>query len=306
MGIAAAAGLYLTIFLFLAAIASLLRPDQGADQRWSLKESLKASNRRMKLFLVRHRKKSRRKDALEQRLSAAGLPIKPEEFVVFQLFAALILGGLLQIITQQLLLPLLGAASAYMMSSIWLKAKQRKRIKQFNEGLPDMITSIIGSLKAGFSLPQSLQMIAEESYSPIKEETEFVIKSMQYGKNVEEAMIDWKTRMPSADLDLLVEAILIQRQVGGNLAYLLEKIVETMRERTRIEGQIRTLTAQGKLSGIIIGLLPAVLGFVIYLMNPEYMQTLFVETIGQIMLLIAAVSGVIGFLFVRKITTIEV
>lgn len=301
--------MFLTTFLLLIALHltwNTAAAEGAVREPKTVQGTLKGMNQQLKVLLVRRKKSSLRKDKLEQRLSVAGIPMKPEEFVVLKTFAVFITSGIAFILFQSVIMLLLGAIFGFMGAELWLKGKQTKRMKQFNEGLPGMITSIIGSLRAGFSLPQSLQMIAEESYSPIKEEVQLVLKSMQYGKGVEDAMIDWKKRMPSGDLDLLVEAILIQRQVGGNLAYLLGKIVETTRERTKIEGQIKTLTAQGKLSGIIIGLLPLGLGLVIYMMNPDYMGNLFINPIGQVMLGAAFVSGIIGFIFVRKITTIEV
>ncbi|MFC4557606.1 type II secretion system F family protein [Virgibacillus kekensis] len=302
------AATFITVFLFLFAIvqcrkSEVERPEKKPKR--SISDLLKNANDRLKMLLVRKGKPSEKRNTLQERLSVAGLPIKPEEFVAFRWLIALITGGLLNL-NGNILLGILGFVVGYFIPEVWLKRKMNKRIKAFNEGLPGMITSMMGSLRAGFSFVQSLQMVAEESYSPIKEEVEIVIKSMQYGTTMEDALIEWQKRMPSDDLGLLVDAILIQRQVGGNLAYLLDKIVETIRERTKIENQIKTLTAQGRLSGIIISLLPIGLGFVIYLMNPGYISTLFTETFGQIMLGGALVGGVIGFFLIRKITTIEV
>ncbi|WP_100400291.1 type II secretion system F family protein [Bacillus sp. FJAT-44742] len=304
---------FLTSFLLLLSVTLFRAKKEAADaeaekirEPVTIKGLLKNGNQKLKLLIVKKKKPSKKKDKLEQQLSVAGVPIKPEEFIVFQVFAILIAGGLMHLLTSQLLLMAAGGMVGYLMPKMWLKAKQKKRMKQFNEGLPGMITSITGSLRAGFSFPQSLQMVAEESYSPIREEVQLVLKSMQYGTTLEDALVEWKDRMPSEDLDLLVEAILIQRQVGGNLAYLLDKLVETTRERSKIEGQVKTLTAQGRLSGIIISLLPVGLGVLIYMMNPEYMGTLFIHPIGQGMLVAAVIGGVIGFFLVRKITTIEV
>jgi tight adherence protein B len=232
--------------------------------------------------------------------------MKAEEFKVFQWFSVIISGGILYILANEFFLLAAGAVIGFLLPKLWLRQKQRKRIKQFNALLPGMLNSIIGSLKAGFSFLQSLQMVAEESGSPIKEEVQYVLKSLQYGTSMEDSLIQWKERMPSEDLSLLVEAILIQRQVGGNLAYLLEKIVDTNRERNKLENQIRTLTAQGRLSGLIISFLPIGLGAVIYVMNSDYIGTLFSHPIGQAMLIAGAAGQVIGFLFIRKITTIEV
>jgi tight adherence protein B len=129
---------------------------------------------------------------------------------------------------------------------------------------------------------------------------------MQYGTSMEDALTEWKERMPSEDLDLMIQAILIQRQIGGNLAVILETIVQTIRDRSRIQRQVTTLTAQGRLSGMVIGLLPFVLGILLYLIQPSYIGSLFKNPIGIGMVAASLVSGVIGFMLIRKITTIEV
>ncbi|WP_176223876.1 type II secretion system F family protein [Thalassobacillus devorans] len=301
--------LFFTIFLIMLAITMRNPSDtdtHAENNPLTFKDTLKKANQQLKLLLLRKKKTTRKKGRLELQISAAGLSMKVEEFLIFKWFAVIITGGIFHLIFNDLFLVLVGAIIGLLLPGLWLKRKQTKRLKEFNAGLPGMLTSIIGSLRAGFSFPQSLQMVGEESYSPIKEEVQHVLKAMQYGTSIEDALVDWKKRMPSDDLSLLVEAILIQRQVGGNLAYLLDKIVETTRERTKIENQIKTLTAQGRLSGIIISLLPVVLGIIIYMMNPDYIGTLFTNPIGQGMLVAAGIGGIIGFMLIRKITTIEV
>ncbi|WP_249870294.1 type II secretion system F family protein [Oceanobacillus saliphilus] len=303
--------MFVTIFTFLIAV-SLFRQSQKDSQeqaqkkKTSIKQVLKDMNYKLTQLLLKNKKQSKKKNNLEQKLSVAGIPVKPEEFIAFQWLAAIFTGGLFHLLTGNILFSLLGLILGFKILSVWLKSKEKKRIKEFNMGLPGMITSMIGSLRAGFSLPQSLTMVAEESYSPIKEEVELVLKKMRYGTSLEDALVEWKERIPSEDLELMVEAISIQRQVGGNLAFLLNKIVETIRERTKIQNQIKTLTAQGRLSGMIISLLPVALGFIIYLMNPEYIGTLFTNPIGIGMLIAGLIGGIIGFILIRKITTIEV
>ncbi|WP_088007110.1 type II secretion system F family protein [Indiicoccus explosivorum] len=310
MAVIAFAGVFSCCFLLLLFISSLKGadgPEKAEKDPVTLKALAKSANDMLKGLLVRKKKKpSKKRDGLEQRLNAAGLPMKAEEFIAFQGIAVLIGGGLLYVVTHQLPLFLIGGLIGYSLPGLMLKNKQQKRIKQFNEGLPAMISSLTGSLRAGFSFLQGLQMVAEEAHSPVKEEVEYVLKTMQYGTSLEDALIDWKNRMPSGDLDLLVEAILIQRQVGGNLAYLLDKILETTRERIRMENQIKTLTAQGKMSGMVIGLLPVGVGGLIYVINPAYISVLFTDPIGRMLLMGAGVSAAIGFFFIRKITTIEV
>lgn len=299
---------FITCFLTLLAAFSFTHSQKQEAKKGepvTLKEFLKKGNEMLKSLLVR-KKDSRRRERLEQKISLAGIPLKAEEFVVFQWFAVLIVGGLFFLPSHQVVMFLAGGSLGYYMPLLWLKQKQKKRIELFNAGMPGMLTSIIGSLKAGFSFLQSLQMVAQESDSPVKEEIEFVLKLLQYGTSMEEALIEWKKRMPSEDLDLLVEAILIQKQVGGNLAFLLGKIVDTTRARNKLENQVKTLTAQGRLSGLIIALLPIGLGGIIYFLNPEYISPLFTHPIGRSLLIAAVISEVIGFMFIRKITTIEV
>jgi tight adherence protein B len=242
---------------------------------------------------------------LEITLARSGLAIKPEEYILFQWILSAFFGCLLVLITGNWLF-IIGGILGFIFPKWFIRRKERERVMKFNETLPDMISTIIGSLRAGFSFLQALKTVVEEASSPIKDEMESVLKEMQYGRSLEDSLNDLLERMPSEDLDLMIQAILIQRQVGGNLATVLDKIVETIRERTKIHRQISTLTAQGRLSGIVIGLLPIILGFVIYLMQPTYIGTLFHNPIGIIMLIAGGISGIIGFLMIKKITTIEV
>jgi tight adherence protein B len=250
--------------------------------------------------------KREKNNKLETNLAQAGLPLKPEEYLLFQWIITAFASGFFFLITGEWFFIPIGGTIGFFLPKWYLRKKQRERVSKFNEGLADMITTIVGSLRAGFSFPQALKSVAEEASSPIKEEMEYVLKEMQYGKSLENALNDLKERMPSEDLDLMIQAILIQRQVGGNLATVLDKIVETIRDRTKIQRQISTLTAQGRLSGYVIALLPVILGFVLYLIQPKYIGTLFHSPIGIAMLVAGFISGMIGFIMIKKITTIEV
>jgi tight adherence protein B len=243
---------------------------------------------------------------LETKLAQAGLPLKPEEYILFQWIITALLGGLFFLLSGNWFLFPVGGILGYSLPKWYLGRKQRGRVTKFNEGLADMITTIVGSLRAGFSFQQALKSVADEASSPIKEEMDSLLKEMQYGKSMEDALNDLKERMPSEDLDLMIQAILIQRQVGGNLATVLDKIVETIRDRTKIQRQITTLTAQGRLSGYVIALLPVILGFALYLIQPDYIGTLFHHPIGIGMVIAGVISGIIGFILIKKITTIEV
>jgi tight adherence protein B len=243
---------------------------------------------------------------LETVLRRSGLPLKPEEYILFKWLAAGVTGFLMLLVSGNMLLMVVGFFIGFLLPGWYVKKKIKERIVKFNEGLPDMISTIVGSLRAGFSFQQALKTVIEEAGSPIKEEMDSVIKEMQYGASLEDSLNELKDRMPSEDLDLMIQAILIQRQVGGNLATVLDKIVQTIRERTKIHRQISSLTAQGRLSGIVIGLLPIILAFVLYLIEPEYIGTLFRHPIGIALTVAGIFYGIIGFVLIRKITAVEV
>ncbi|WP_017754559.1 type II secretion system F family protein [Calidifontibacillus oryziterrae] len=309
-----------TSFLFFIAILQILfLSNRRMEKR--MKRYLEVPNRKMLdpkkfnliLQLQLTKQKVRKKmltkgktEKLEALLKRAGVPLKPEEYIMFQWIMMGLIGGVLFLLSGKGLFLIVGFFLGFMIPRWWLNKKQRDRVRSFNDGLADTITTIVGSLRAGFSFPQALKTVVEEAHSPIKEEIEQVVKEMQYGTSMEDALLDLKERMPSEDLDLMIQAILIQRQVGGNLATVLDKIVQTIRDRTRIERQIHTLTAQGRLSGIVIGLLPIILGFVIYLIEPGYIGPLFEHPIGLLMVGGGAISGIVGFIMIKKLTTIEV
>jgi tight adherence protein B len=243
---------------------------------------------------------------IETLLSQAGVPLKPEEYIMFKWISIALGAGILNLIVGNLIVIPLGAYIGSVIPKMILKRRQRVRLKKFNDALPEMISTIVGALRAGFSFPQALKSVAEESSSPMKEEMEWVLKEMQYGVTIEDSLNKLKEQMPSEDLNLMVQAILIQRQVGGNLATVLDQIANTIRERIKIQGQIKTLTAQGRLSGMVVALLPVILGGLLFVIEPDYITVLFTNTIGLILLCVAVVSCVIGFIFIRKITAIEV
>ncbi len=250
--------------------------------------------------------KQDRTQKLELELKQAGIPIKPEELIMFKWISVAFFAGLFKLIFGHVVFILVGAIFGVMLPKFVLNYKKKKRISQFNDHLAEMISAIVSALRAGFSFPQAIQNVRNESPSPVKEELEQLIKEMQYGSSVEEALNRMKERVPSEDLDLMIQAIVIQRQVGGNLAVVLEKIVFTIRERIKIQGQIKTLTAQGKMSGVVVGLLPIGLAGMLFLINPEYITVLFTHPVGIGLLVVAGISMVIGFVLIQKVTSIEV
>lgn len=242
----------------------------------------------------------------EQMLKSAGASYSPEEYIMLRCFLTAIVGGGFYFLTNSIIFIIPGGIIGYLSPKLWLKRKIKLRIQKFNEGLPDMITTIVGSLRSGYSFSQALKTVAEECESPIKEEITLMLKEMNYGISMEEALYNLSGRMPSNDLEMLIQSVLIQRQVGGNLANVLDIIVKTIRDRNKIQRQVHTLTSQGRLSGKVIGLLPVALGGMIFLINPEYINALFSNAIGIGIISAGVISGVIGFVLIHKLTKIEV
>lgn len=242
----------------------------------------------------------------EHRLVQAGIPMRGSEFLVICGGLAALAALFLSFLSGNLLFGLVGAVGGFVGPVLFLRIKIDRRTAAFNNQLGDALVLIANSLRTGYSFMQAVEMVSREMPRPIGDEFARVLKEMNLGVATEEAMNNLAKRVNSDDLDLVITAVLIQRQVGGNLAEVLDNIAGTIRERVKIKGKIKTLTAQGRISGIIIGLLPIAVGFVIYLINPEYIKVLFSHPTGRAMLAAGVVSQLLGMVIIRKIINIEV
>jgi tight adherence protein B len=186
-----------------------------------------------------------------------------------------------------------------------ISKKINERIKLFDGQLCEGISIISNSLKAGYSFLQAVAVVSEETPDPLSKEFKKLLKEMKLGIVEEDALKNLLSRMESEDLKLVVNAILIQKDIGGNLSEILDNIMGTISDRQKIKDELKALTAQGKLSGIIVMLIPVFLGAVIYLLNREYMTLLFTTLPGLIMVGLAVLSETFGYLMIRKIVNIE-
>ena len=242
---------------------------------------------------------------VEGKLVRAGLPLKGEEGITLW-FLVLSLAGILAFaISRDIGLSIITAALAGFIPIMWLNSRINKRMHKFDSQISGALTVIANSLRAGFSFMQAMEMVSSEMSDPIASEFKRVLRELHLGTPTEQAMHNLSKRVGSGDLDLVVTAVLIQRQVGGNLAEVLDSISGTIRERIRVAGEIKTLTAHGRISGLVIGLLPICLTVVIYMMNPEYIMVLFTDPRGLILLTMGVVSQVLGMMFIRKIVNIS-
>lgn len=243
----------------------------------------------------------------ESKLVQGGLNLRASEFAVITIGTMLLLMLLLFLVSGgSLLMAFIGLVLGYIFPILIVKRKISLRRKKFNSQIADALVLIASSLRSGYSFMQAIEMVSREMQPPISEEFYRVLREINLGVTTDEAMNHMAERINSVDLDLVVTAVLIQRQIGGNLTEILDNIANTIRERVKIAGHIRTLTAQGRLSGAIISLLPFVMAFVIYIINPSYIMPLFTQTAGYWMLIMAVVSEFFGIMVIRKIVDIKI
>jgi tight adherence protein B len=252
-------------------------------------------------------------------IARADLKLRPAEFVALWIaspFAfmaiAFALGVVFEGLRNPIALALAFAAGAYF-PRFYLRYRQNKRLAAFGEQLPDTITLLANSLRAGSSFLQGIELVTRESQPPISEEFERVVREMNLGVALQPALNNLVRRVASEDLELMVTAINIQSQVGGNLATVLDSIAFTIRERIRIMGEIKTLTAMQRYSGYVITLLPVGLGAILFLISPSYIgrmlnpePALFGLPAGVVMFIIGAISMGIGYILIRRIVDIKV
>ncbi|MCL7452941.1 MAG: type II secretion system F family protein, partial [Anaerolineae bacterium] len=228
------------------------------------------------------------------------------EFLMLTVASIMVFFALGKVIFDSLIVGLVAAFIGFFVPRIYVNMRKRRRLHNFNDQLGDTINLLANSLRSGFSIVQSMETVARELPDPIASEFHRVTQEIGLGLTYEEALNNMLRRVPSDDLDLMITAVNIQTRVGGNLAEILDTIGHTIRERVRIKGEIRVLTAQQMISGYILTFLPVILGLVLYLINRPYIGRMFTDPCGWIMIGVSMVMITIGFFIIRKIVDIEV
>lgn len=240
-------------------------------------------------------------------LARANLKLTVGEYIILVIASVLGTGLLFFLIMHQsLILTLAGLVVGFFLPRFYLKMRQGRRLKAFNNQLGDALNLLANGLHSGYSLLQAMDAVAREMPPPMSEEFQRVVREVGLGISIERAMNNMLRRIPSDDLDLMITAINVQHEVGGNLAQILETISHTIRERVRIKGEIAVLTAQGRISGYIVSFLPIGLGLLLFILNPKYITPMFQEPCGIIMIAVGAIMMGLGFVAIRKIVNIEV
>jgi len=242
---------------------------------------------------------------LATQLAQANLKWTVGEFLVLTLVVSLSLGLIAYLFRRYIFIPI-GVIVGFFLPRVYLGIRKSGRLKDFNEQLGDSLNLMVNSLRAGYSTMQALEVISNEMPDPIAEEFGRVVLELQLGVDFDTAMVNLLRRMPSPDLDLVITAMSVQREVGGNLAEVLDAISFTIRERVRIKGEIKTLTSQGRYTGYLITFLPVVLTILISMINPGFIGPLFNDPCGWMMLGISVVLIVVGYIVISKIVDIEV
>lgn len=200
----------------------------------------------------------------------------------------------------------IGAVAALLGQRVFLKVLRVRRLERFNHQLVDALNSMSNALKAGFSIQQAFETVVAEGGNPIAQEFGMFLQQLRVGVRFEEALVDMDTRVGSEDLTLMTQAIEIARQTGGNLTEVFDRIAGTIRERHRIEGKIKALTAQGKIQGRVVGSMPFILAFVLYFIDRPMMMKFFRDPIGIMVVILILIMQLCGALLIRKITNIDV
>jgi tight adherence protein B len=242
---------------------------------------------------------------VEKMLEQADLPLRAAEALFFYVIGGVVL-TILGLVIGGLFGMLAMAFLGLFVPMAVLNYLGRRRQKQFDSQLPDMLQLLSGSLRAGYSLIQGVDAVATEMDGPMGRELRRVMTEARLGRELELALEGAAGRVQSKDFEWAIMAIRIQREVGGNLSELLMTVADTMVDRERLRRDVATLTAEGKMSAIILAGMPPVLGVFMYVMNPDYIGGLFEETLGNILLGAAIVSALIGFAWMKKCITIEV
>jgi tight adherence protein B len=260
-------------------------------------------------FLRRALDNSPRAARWEREIAQAGLKLRPGEYLMLRGGSALLALIIVAAIARSpagFFAGLAAALTGFMLPSYWLSYTRKRRIEQVSKQLPEALTLMANALKAGFAFQHGISMAAEQLEPPISEEFTRVMVDLNIGSSVEESLYAMRDRVDSEDMNLLVTAIMVQRQSGGNLAEILDNVGDTVRERERLTGEVKTMTSQQRFSGMVLTVWPLFILGIFALFNWHQTKLLFTTGIGLVLLAIAAAGQVLGFFTIRKILDVDI
>lgn len=247
-----------------------------------------------------------KKNWFELKAQQANLPVTGQEYMMLVGGSALFIFVLLAIATLQLSEPLLFAVGWVVFASLYVQFKANRRMKQFTNQLGDAIAMMSNAIKSGFTFQQAMDIVAKEIKGPISEEFVRALNEIQLGVTLEEALEGICQRVKDDDFEMVAMSVVIQRQVGGNLSQILDTVGGTIRDRIKLRGEIKSLTAEGVISGWTIALLPVIVGLFCNVMNPDYFKGMLDTDFGKYLGIACLVSEIIGGLVIRWIINVKI
>lgn len=265
-------------------------------------------NRFHELFAERNRRPGRpwNRKKLDLMMIQAGLPLLGKEYVAIAGGLAVLVFLVTAVAGRSLVTGLLGGILTVFGAVIFLQRRISRRKEAFERQLADCLTLVSNSLRAGFSFLQTMEIISREMQPPMSTEFANVMRNTSLGRTMEDALQEMDQRVGNEDFSLVITAVLIQQQVGGNLATILDTIRETISERIRLRREVGTLTAQGKFSGVVLTCIPVALGLFFALTSPEYLKPLLTTSMGKMAIGAAVVMEIIGYLIISRIVDIKI
>lgn len=265
-------------------------------------------NRFHELFAERNRRPGRpwNRKKLDLMMIQAGLPLLGKEYVAIAGGLAVLVFLVTAVAGRSLVTGLLGGILTVFGAVIFLQRRISRRKEAFERQLADCLTLVSNSLRAGFSFLQTMEIISREMQPPMSTEFANVMRNTSLGRTMEDALQEMDQRVGNEDFSLVITAVLIQQQVGGNLATILDTIRETISERIRLRREVGTLTAQGKFSGLVLTCIPVALGLFFAVTSPEYLKPLLTTSIGKMAIGAAVVMEIIGYLIISRIVDIKI
>ncbi|SFT69547.1 tight adherence protein B [Selenomonas sp. GACV-9] len=242
---------------------------------------------------------------MDFKMQQADWPLLGSEYEVMLAIFGALCGIIMLAATLEPWIALVAGLAGVILGLMFLDIYIKRRQKAFTNQLGDMLTMVANALRAGFSFMQAFELIAREMEAPIGREVQKVVNEVNVGATLETALENMQKRVESPDFELVVTAVLIQRQVGGNLAQILDTISGTIQERIRMRREVKALTAQGRASGVVLAILPVALAGILTVVNPGYLKPLLEEPVGQVCMVGAVVLEVIGYFVIQRIVNIE-
>lgn len=277
---------------------NVIQKQEEKDLSDSLKEALQKGARLIQ--------KVHRSSSLDLKMLQAGLPILGSEFLIIELVAAFIAFVFAGLLTMQLPVAILAFLFMPLVGWMLLQMKIRKRRKDFVNQLGDMLSMVASALRAGFSFVQAVEIVSKEMAAPMSVEVSKLIREINVGVPMETALEDINRRVECPEFELITTAVLIQRQVGGNLAQILDNISDTINERIRMKREVLALTAQGRMSAVVMALLPIALAAFLFSVNHDYFDPLLASPMGKVAIGIALLMELLGYLVIKRIVDIDV